>query len=68
MNELVVRKLKDQHNPRGNWQSKEFFLNSVSKNIFLFDEVKRGMKDTSSKSSFLSFGYRVPATWFRMDR
>lgn len=51
VNEFVVRKLKDQHNPRGNWQSKEFFLNAVSKNVFLFDAVKKSVKDTSSKFS-----------------
>lgn len=50
VNELVVRKLKDQYNPRGNWQSKEFFLNTVSKNVFLFDTVKKGVRDTSSES------------------
>ena len=50
VNEFVVRKLKEQHNPRGNWQSKEFFLNTVSKNVFLFDAVKGSVKDTSSRS------------------
>ena len=64
MNEFVVRKLKDQHNPRGNWQSKEFFLNTVSRNVFLFDAVKRGVRDTSSESfallhSICSFAFFV---------
>ena len=60
MNELVVRKLKDQHNPRGNWQSKEFFLNTVSKNVFLFDAVKKKVRDTSSKFALDPLIYIIP--------
>lgn len=43
MNELIVRKVKDQHNPRKNWQSKEFFMYSVSHNVFLFTNIKRAV-------------------------
>ena len=44
-----MRKLKDQHNPRGNWQSKEFYLNTVSKNVFLFDAAKKSVRAASSE-------------------
>ncbi|KAF8461983.1 hypothetical protein BDZ91DRAFT_850768 [Kalaharituber pfeilii] len=45
VNEIVVRKVKDQHNPRSAWQSKDFFLNSVSQNAFMFNEVKKAMNN-----------------------
>jgi len=49
VNELVVHKIKDQHNPRGSWQSKEFFLETVFKNVFLFNDVNKVVRDASSE-------------------
>lgn len=49
VNEILVRKVKDQHNPNGNWQSKEFFLKSVSRNAFLFNNFKDSINRKARK-------------------
>jgi len=43
VNELIVWKVKSQYNPRGNWQSKKFFMESVSQNIFLFKNIRNAV-------------------------
>ncbi|RPB18337.1 hypothetical protein L211DRAFT_854209 [Terfezia boudieri ATCC MYA-4762] len=53
VNEILVCKVKDQHNPHGNWQSKDFFLKAVSRNGFLFNTVKNSM-DRSAHLSDLA--------------
>ena len=50
VNEILVRKVKDQHNPHGNWQSKEFFLKAVSWNAFLFNKVKDSVNRATRES------------------
>lgn len=49
VNELLVRKVKDQHNPHGNWQSKDFFLKWVSRNAFLFRSVKEAVNKSAGR-------------------
>ncbi|RPB18436.1 hypothetical protein L211DRAFT_854132 [Terfezia boudieri ATCC MYA-4762] len=50
VNKILVCKVKDQHNPHGNWQSKDFFLKVISRNAFLFNTVKNSMDQSAHLS------------------
>ena len=53
VNDLVVRKVKDQYNPRGNWQSQDFFMNSISRNVFLFNNIKESVRKSAGEFDVL---------------
>lgn len=52
VNELLVQKIKDTHNPRGTPQSKKFHLEAVSMNAFTFRRIQRSVMESSGAPNY----------------